>query len=276
MILVTGAGGNVGSAVVASLVARGAALRIGARRPDKVVAPRGGARSFAPAVRGCDALFLLRPPQIANVRQTLNPLIDAARLAGVRQVVFISVAGAGDNRLVPHYAVEQHLKQGPSSWTILRPGFFAQNFGDAYRHDIVRDDRVVVPAGQGHVAFIDVRDMGEVAADALLSPATHHGQTYTLTGPAAITFDEAARVLSRELGRTIRYDAATIPAYVVHLRRHKLPLAQIAVQTVLHVGLRWGQAEAVDPTLARLLNHAPRSFDEYVRDHRALWLKPTR
>jgi hypothetical protein len=60
-------------------------------------------------------------------------------------------------------------------------------------------------------------------------------------------------------------------AYVFHLRRRGLPFAQALVQTILHVGLRFGQAETVDDTLARLLGHPPRTLQTYVRDHRNLW-----
>jgi uncharacterized protein YbjT (DUF2867 family) len=227
--------------------------------------------TFAPACRGCDGLFLLRPPAVANTRKTLVPFLDVARAEGVRQVVFISVAGAGDNPMVPHHAVERHLRKGPNAWTILRPGFFAQNLGDAYRDDIARDDRLHVPAGSGRVTFVDVRDVAEVAVNSLLDPATHHEQTYTLTGPEPLTFDDAAAILTRALGRPIRYQPAAALAYVGHLRRRGLPMGQVIVLTLLHVGLRHGQAETVDPTLARLLDHPPRTLADYVRDHRDLW-----
>lgn len=201
----------------------------------------------------------------------MNPFLDVARQEGVPQVVFLSVAGAGDSPIVPHHAVEQHLRQGPPGWTILRPGFFAQNLGDAYREDIARDDHIFVPAGAARVSFVDVRDVAEVAAQALINPAQHQGQRYTLTGPSAVSFAQAAQVLSRELGRTIRYQPASIPAYALHLRRSGMPLTQVVVQTILHVGLRFGQAERVDNTLADLLSHPPRTLRDYVRDHRELW-----
>jgi uncharacterized protein YbjT (DUF2867 family) len=281
VILVTGSTGNVGSAVVAALTARGVPFRVGVR--EAPLASAGGTApsavplnlldrtTFAPAVAGCDALFLLRPPAIANTKETLVPFIDVAREAGVRQVVFVSVAGAASNPIVPHHAVEQHLQRGPMEWTILRPGFFAQNFGDAYRRDIVEDHRVYVPAGAGRVAFVDVRDMAEVAVAALVDPASHAGHAYTLTGQRAITFGEAARILSEALGRHIDYTPASIPGYVMHLRRRGLPLAQVVVQTILHAGLRFDQAAVPDDSLRQLLQRPPRTFAEYVHDHRGLW-----
>lgn len=71
--------------------------------------------------------------------------------------------------------------------------------------------------------------------------------------------------------RPIRYEAASIAGYVRHLHLRGLPLAQIAVQTVLHVGLRFGQSEKIEPTLERLLGRKPRTLAAYVRESVALW-----
>ena len=280
MVLVTGSSGSVGSAVVGCLRDRHIRFRICARKPD-ILLPRDDVEvvpfdfldpsTFHDAVRGCDAVFLLRPPAVSNTSTTLNPFLDVAWAQGVRQVVFLSVAGAANNPLVPHHAVENHLQLGPEGWTILRPGFFAQNLGDAYRDDIVHDHRLFVPAGSGRAAFVDVRDVAQVAVDALIDPASHRGRAYTLTGPEALSFADAACILSSELCRKIIYQPATIPAYFSHLRRRKLPFGQVLVQTILHVGLRFGQAKTVDDTLARLLGKNPRSLRTYVRDHRSLW-----
>jgi uncharacterized protein YbjT (DUF2867 family) len=281
-VLVTGALGNVGREVLRALAARGLEARAAdrsAERAREVLGPEADVvaldflepRTFAPALKGCDALFLLRPPAISDVKPTLNRLVDVAVASGVRHIVFLSVAGAGTNTLVPHHAVERHLEQSGTGWTLLRPGFFAQNLGDAYRRDIVEDGRLYVPAGGGSVAFVDVRDLAEVAARAFAAPEGHAGKAYTLTGPESLTFLEVAQLLTEALGVHVRYQAASVPGYMLHLWRRGLPTAQILVQTVLHTGLRFGQAERVDPTLARLLGHSCRTLSDYVRDHLSLW-----
>jgi uncharacterized protein YbjT (DUF2867 family) len=279
-ILVTGSTGNVGREVVRALVARGVPVRAAAFRAatdrgagvPTVALDYADRASYGPAVDGARGLFLLRPPPISNVKDTLNVLIDVARERGVEHVVFLSVAGADRLRYIPHYAVERHLERAGVRYTLLRAGFFAQNLGDAYREDIRVDDRLYVPAGRGKAAFVDVRDLAEVAALAFEQPDEHGGRAYHLTGGEAVAFDDVAALLSRALGRRVRYDRASLAGYLRHLRRRKLPWAQALVQLALHAGLRFGQAERVDPTLGRLLGRAPTTMARYIDDHRALWL----
>jgi uncharacterized protein YbjT (DUF2867 family) len=280
-VLVTGATGNVGRHVAEGLRRVGVSFVAGgtdAGRLRRVLGDGVATRhldladpgTYRSAVQGMRGLFLLRPPPIANVKVTLNVLIDEAIAAGVEHVTFLSVEGADRQRWVPHHAVERHLRGRGVSATMLRPGFFAQNLGDAYAADIRDHDELYVPAGGGCVCFVDVRDLGELAANTFVD-ASLRRQAWTLTGPAAVSFDEVAAALTAALGRTIRYRPASVPGYVLHLRRRHLPWMQVLVQTVLHVGLRRGHAALVDPALGQLLGRPPRALQQYVADHLALW-----
>lgn len=216
-------------------------------------------------------MFLVRPPAIADVHNTLNPFVDAARREGIDHIVFLSVAGAGKNRFVPHRAVEDHLRETGDRFTNLRPGFFAQNLQDAYRGDTIEDGRLYVPAGRAPVNWIDVRDVAEVAALVLGDPAGHRGASYTLTGPEPASWDQVARTLSEVLTREIRYVPASVAGYILHLLRRGRPLWAVAVQTVLHALLRFGRGAGVDPTLDRLLGRPGRTVETYIRDHASVW-----
>ncbi|MBL9100616.1 MAG: NmrA family NAD(P)-binding protein [Myxococcales bacterium] len=275
-ILVTGATGNLGRAALRALADLGVPARAGVRDPSRAPGPDVVALdfarpdTFASAVAGAGGLVLVRPPPIADVGPTLCALVDAAMAAGARRVVFLSVVGADRRGYVPHAKVERHLRAVGADWTFLRAGFFAQNLGDAYRADIRERDELFVPAGHGAAAFVDVRDLGEVAARAFVEPG-HVSVAHTLTGPEALTFAEVAALLTAALGRPIRYARPGVLAYARRERRRGLPWAQIAVQTLLHVGLRFGQARDVDPTLPRLLGRPARTLSRYIADLTALW-----
>ncbi|MBQ1074632.1 NmrA family NAD(P)-binding protein [Micromonospora sp. C31] len=280
-ILVTGAGGNLGTAVLQALASTGVPVRAAGTDPAALERQHPGIAAvrldfhdpatFAPALDGAGGLFLMRPPAIARVGPTLNALLDVAEQHRTGHVVFSSVAGADTNRVVPHHRVETRLRASALSWTILRPGFFAQNLADAYGTDIRHDHRIHLPAGRGRAAFVDVRDVGAAAAAVFADPAAHRGLGHLLTGPAALDFHQVAAILSRELGHTVRYEPASVIGYLRHVRRQGLPWPRALVQATLHTGLRRGQAQTVDPTLARLLGRAPRTLQDFVHDHRDTW-----
>ncbi len=283
----TGAVGNVGREVVRAIATRGRDLRAADLSVESIHAMHGddvdavqldyeAHETFEPALAGCDAVFLVRPPAIACMESTLLPFIDAAIASGVKHIVFLSCAGAATNKLVPHHAVEKHLLEKSVNHTFLRPGFFSQNLGAAYREDIATDGRLFLPAGKSRVAFVDIRDIAELAALVFEDPLAHENQAYECTGPEAFSFEETARLMTDVIRRPIRYEAASIAGYVRHLHVRGLPLAQIAVQTVLHVGLRFGQTAKIDPTLERLLGRRPRTLATYVRESADLWTPPKR
>lgn len=279
-ILVTGATGNVGRQVVEQCRARGLNVREASRltRNEAPSAARAhldfrDRRTWGPALVGCQSVFLLRPPAVSDMQTTLNPFIDAAYEAGVGHIVFLSVMGAERRSWVPHHAVEAHLRAARGSWTILRPGFFAQNLQDAYRRDIIEDGRVYVPAGNGKVAFLDVLDVGDACARIFRATRDFSGRTYTLTGPQTYEFSDVARILTEAVGRPIRYVRASAPGYLWHLvRRRGLPLTQAAIQTFLHWGLRRGDAKAVTDDVVQLLGRSAGTLEGYVARNVEQWM----
>lgn len=281
-VLVTGATGNAGSGVVAACLVRGLPVRAGVRG-SRSEGLADGAQAVAfdfadpstwdAALDGVQGVFLLMPPGLGNLKSTILPFIARIRERGAGPLIYMSVQGAETSRVLLHRTIEKALIAGPKDWTILRPGFFAQNLGGPYRQDIRDDSRILLPSGRARVAFIDIRDLGEAAAGIFADPGPHLGQAYALTGQESPSFQDVARILTEELGRPIRYEAASLPRYLRHLRgRRGLGWGQALLYARLHVGLRWGEGDRPRPDLPRLLGRAPRTMRDYARDHRALWL----
>ena len=184
-ILVTGATGNVGREVMRELAARGVDVRAavgggGATADDADAArlPAGAAEAvrfdftdpgtYAAAFDGVDRLFLMRPPHISNIKRDMRPAIEYAVAHGVRHVVFLSLLGAERNPILPHTKIEKLLMACGVNWTMLRCGFFMQNLNTTHLADIREHDDLFIPAGRGKTSFIDVRDIGAVAARILI------------------------------------------------------------------------------------------------------------
>ncbi|TVT55847.1 SDR family oxidoreductase [Amycolatopsis rhizosphaerae] len=277
MILVTGASGNVGSALLTHLRAEGVATRAAYRDPGKtaeanesgwqaVTLDLGQPETLAPALDGVDAVFLLGAMGPEQTAQELN-LVDAARAAGTR-VVKLSVWRA-DEGLTPiarlHRPAEQALSASGLSWTILRPNFYLQNF---LRQPSIRQaGEFSFPLVNAPISFVGAGDIARVAARVLTSDG-HDGRIYDLTGPEALTYVEAAEVFSGVLGRPVRYaELADDQARVAMLNRG---MPEFYVDALIEVAraYRNGGADAVTSTVPDLTGRAALRLADFVRQNR--------
>jgi uncharacterized protein YbjT (DUF2867 family) len=281
MILVTGALGNVGAEVVKSLQAGGHAVRAGDLDVAKLRERNGDAagavtldfgrpETFAPALAGVKRLFLMRPPQITDVKRYLFPFLDAAQAAGVEQVAFLSLIGVEQNRRVLHYKVEQYLRASTLRWTFLRASFFMQNLSGTHRAEIRERGELYVPVGRGKTSFIDVRDIGAVAA-AALSQAGHDNTAYDLTGPAALDYYEVAAILSEVLGQPIVYRNPSVPAFLWRTLRGGTAPPFALVMVYLYTQTRRGMSAFVTGEVGRLLGRPPITLSQFATDYRQVW-----
>src|SRR6266545_6267959 len=207
VILVAGATGHVGSQLVRLLAEGGTPARALIHSPDKA-APiqRLGLETalgdfeqtdtLDAAMAGCDHLFLLSPPSPRQPEQEQH-VIDAARRAGVAHVVKLSAPGADPHAPVVfgrwHAQIEQYLAQSGLAHTLLRPGYFMQNFLMSAQ-PVAEQGVLYGMTGEGRVGYIDARDIAAVAARVLTSPG-HQGTSYTLTGPESLSAAEVAERL---------------------------------------------------------------------------------
>jgi uncharacterized protein YbjT (DUF2867 family) len=225
-------------------------------------------------LQGVESLFLLRPPQISDIKRYIAPLLIAAKQAGVRHVVFLSLYGVEERTQTPHFAIEQLLRTSGMNWTFLRPSFFMQNLTTTHREEILRRDEIFVPAGNGKTNFVDARDIGEAAALILSAPNAHREAAYNLTGKHSYTYGDIANILSGEIGRHITYSQPSkLNFFWQKYVRERLPLSFVLVMLYLYHQTVIGKADGYSPDLERLLGHESRSFEEFAHQHRELWLR---
>ncbi len=276
-ILVIGATGTVGSSVVTRLLSDGEPVRaavqdLGETVPDGAQPVRfdfAEPATWEAALSGVDRMFLIRPPAVSDVKRYLRPVIGRAADQGLRQVVFLSVMGV--NRFLPHWQVERDLEASGLPHTFLRPAFFAQNLLTAHRRDIVDHDRIRLASGDGRTSFVDTRDVADVAALALRDPATHAGAAYTLTGPAALSWQQVADLLSARLGRPIEYQRIWLPRLRRELLHEGLAPAYVNVQLVINAVAALGLAGTVTTHVRELLGREALTLEQFIDDHAASW-----
>jgi uncharacterized protein YbjT (DUF2867 family) len=282
-ILVIGATGNVGREVVKSLHARGYNARAAAsseksftRLPEeaaeKVVFDFAKPETIAPAFAGIKKMFLMRPPAISDIETYIKPVIDYAAENGVEQIAFLSLMGVEEKSYVPHYKVEQFMKESGVPYTFLRAGFFMQNLDTTHRADIVEYDDIFIPAGNAKTAFVDARDLGAVAAHVLTTPG-HKDKAYDLTGKESLTYDEVAEIFTETLGRKITYSRPSLLRFARRMKKRGYPWGYVVVTAGLYLSTRRGSAETIADDMAQLLLREPLTMRQYVADYADVWRK---
>jgi uncharacterized protein YbjT (DUF2867 family) len=272
MILVTGATGLNGSAVIRKFVRRGQPVRAlvrSAGKPASWDAPvtvevvEGDMRrpqTLDKALDGVERVLMISSAD-AHLAEAQLSFIDAAKQADVRHIVKFSGLGAALDSSFRfgriHAEIEQYLEQSGMAWTHLRPSQFMQVY---FREvpAITSEGTISLPLGDTRLAPVDVEDIAK-AAFALLHGDGHEGKRYEMTGPEALTMTEVAQRISAVVGRTVRY-IAIAPE---EMRR-----------TLLARGIPPVFAEAMDELFTLRRNGGPESGVN-LSTHEALGIRPT-
>ena len=216
-ILVTGASGNVSSALIANLVDKGASVRGLVRDESKgeslkdsgvevVIGNLNDQGSIEKALEGIEKVFLLTPVG-EDAPQLAKNVIDAALKQGSPYIVRMSAVGAASDapsrNSRAHAETEADLKNSGLPYTILKPHFFMQNMMMA-AESIASEGKIYMPFKDGKLGMVDIRDIADVAA-VILTEEGYEGKTYTPSGPKSISLSEVAAAFSSALDKEVNY-----------------------------------------------------------------------
>jgi uncharacterized protein YbjT (DUF2867 family) len=280
MILVFGVTGTTGGALARELARRGQAMRGVTRDPDRarkmlgdlrlelVKADLGKAAALEAAMEGVERMYLVSPSHPDEVKHQ-TAAIEAARKAGVQQVVKLSVMGASDDSPVrllrEQREIEKAVEASGMAWTVLRPQYFMQNTL-RFAESIAKTGSFSVPMGDAAIAMIDVRDIASVAAAALTEDG-HEGRVYEITGPEALTFMEVAEKLSSVLDRPVEYREVSTEAARKRMLESGLPEWNVTGMIELVEDYRRGNGTKVTQTVRDVTGREPYTYEQFARDH---------
>ncbi|RKN45722.1 NmrA family NAD(P)-binding protein [Streptomyces hoynatensis] len=262
-VLVASGTGKTGRRVAARL----AGARIGTRNPagrDAVAFDWSRPESWGPALDGVEAAYLAYYPDI-TAPEAADALGAFARLAaarGVRRLVLLSGRG-----MEGAAAAERAVREAGTGWTVLRASWFAQNFSEEFLVHEVRAGEFTLPAVPGLVEpFVDAEDIADVAAAALTAPdGAHAGRVYELTGPRALSLEEAAARISAAAGREVRYRPSAPGAYAGLLAAQGLPPEVAGLLSELFSQVLDGRNAAPTGDVEAVLGRPAREFTAYAR-----------
>ena len=273
-VLVTGGTGKTGRRVADLLRQRGATARIATRSPngsDQVRFDWTHADSFAGAIDGVQAVYMVAPTGAAEPLDVMRPFIDQAIRAGVQRLVLLSSSMLEEGGPLMG-AVHAYLKAEAPGWTVLRPSWFMQNFSEAQHLDTIRAEGRIYSATQdGRVSFIDAGDIAAVAVEALLDNDFANGDLI-LTGPETVSYDEVARLISASSGRPVAHHRLSIGDLTTRFEAIGIPSGFAQALSGMDGAIAHGAEDRVTDTVRTVTGRKPKPFAEFVQENRARWV----
>jgi uncharacterized protein YbjT (DUF2867 family) len=275
MILITGASGSVGKAVLQEASRKALKVRgmfrskeEAAKAPsgcETVLADYSDRQSLRNALNGVASVYVVCSP-IPQLVELESNMLEACKESGVKHVVLNSAIGAGDYaKSFPswHRKVEDKLKATGLSYTILRPNGFLQNIV-TYNAPSIRSQGLFCAAmGDAKVSYLDVGDIAVMAVKALQG-GVHAGKTYELNGPEAISNQELAKRISKAAGRTVNYVDIPESAQREAMLGLGMPEWQVTALLDLQQYYKQGRGAKTDGLLRSLIEREPVTLDQYL------------
>ena len=286
-ILITGATGNVGLSTLKLLESRnypGVEVVAAVRDIERARKIEGISdcnfchfefdepASHDKALEGVTQIVLIRPNQVSDVSKHIFPFLAKAEKFGVKHIVFVSIVGAEKNRIFANHRTENHIKKLSIPSTILHSSLYMQNLSTLHRIDIRDHDKINIPAGQGSVNYIDVRDVAEVIVATLMNPVDEN-RAYELTGPEPLDFYQIAKMFSSELGREIKYSRPSTIRFVRQKMLDKKQLLYVVTLSLLYSSARVGKMKYSNDVFHSVTGHDPRTLADFIHEYRDCWIK---
>jgi NAD(P)H dehydrogenase (quinone) len=281
MILVTTATGHLGTATIDQLLSKNvpASEIAGLVRDEKKAADlvaRGislrkgdyhDAASLQAAFQGIDTLVFISSGSIHDRVAQHRNVVDAAKAAGVKSIIYTSVLKASENlKFIPaidHYHTENFLKESGIAYTFFRNTFYIEVL-PGLLGGALQNGQWYYAAGNGKANFAARADMAEAIANVAIAPAAHANKIYEIAGNHSYTFHQIADVISRVTGKTIQYIPVSADALKEGMKQAGVPEAYIPMYASIADGISAGDLDSEDATLEKLLQRKPATLEAYL------------
>jgi uncharacterized protein YbjT (DUF2867 family) len=284
-VLITGATGTVGSEVVKQLSTDTSDINIKAaihsvqnakkvlqyERVETVQIDYNKPETLATAFKDADKLFLLTHPSPMTVEHESN-LVAEARKSGIRHIVKQSIMGADLKADVEamrlHRQSEKIIEESGIPYTFLRPNEFMQGFINFQGPTIKSNNAFYLPAEDAKVSIVDVRDIAAVAKQTLITNNDkHNNKTYLITGPEALSYYQAADILSNATGKKISYVNVSDEEARGALKEEGMNDWLINTILELYGYFRKGYASQISYAIEQVTGKKPITFIQFAKDY---------
>ena len=282
MILVTGATGQLGTAVIQTLLEKTSANQIAALVRDeskasaikeKGVDIRVGSyddmASLDQAMQGVETVLLIAGTDEEKRLQQHQNVVDAAKKVGVQSVAYTSRSLKDRNTLANklmegHFQTEDYLKASGLNYAIFRDVLYMDTIPQFVGSEKVFETGINLPTGHGRVPFALRSEMGEAIAHVLLE-SDRSNRIYKLTGSKSYSFDDVAATLTDLSGKAVSYTPIEKSAFEAQMKERGVPEMMIERVTGFLTDIKNGQEAEVSPDLESLLGRKPASLREGLK-----------
>ncbi|MEU8440087.1 MULTISPECIES: NAD(P)H-binding protein [Streptomyces] len=269
-VLVTGSTGKTGRRVVARLRELGVETRAASRSGETRFDWEDPA-TWVPALEGAAAVYIV---PLDTAPSPTPAFVEQAVAAGVRRLVLLSARGVNVPGYFgpgvyedggPHLHGEEAVRSSGLAWTILRPGWFAQNFSEGVFLDGVRAGELTLPVGDGEAAYIDTDDIAAVAVAALTEDG-HDSEEYELSGPRALGVADVLDEIAKVTGVRASYAPAEEAVYREGLVAYGMSEVEASLWMAALEPIRTSREAPLKDGVHRALGRPPRDIADVFRD----------
>ena len=273
-IAVTGVTGNLGGMVSRLCKKNGIEVRNLARNVEKAE-KLGFSNVFksnydksgdtVKSLEGIEVLFMVSGSENPNRVQQHKDFIDAAKIAGVSHVIYLSFYNASKNSIFTlgrdHYATEEYIKENGFKYTFLRDNFYADFFVDLCKEY----GEIKGPAGNGKVSAVVRSDVSEVAAKILENPGKWENQTLNMTGPEELSMTEIVKAVNEYFGKEIKYIEETVEEAYESRKIWKAEQWEYDSWVSTYTAIAENEQSGISNDIEKVLGRKATSLAEYLK-----------
>ncbi|OMQ11867.1 NmrA family transcriptional regulator [[Flexibacter] sp. ATCC 35103] len=261
-ILVLGSNGKTGRRVVERLEkTENIEIRLGSRN-EKIPFDWEKPETWQKVLEDIEMVYITFQPDLAipSAADSIEKFTKLATESGVQKMVLLSGRGEKEAQIC-----EGIVKTNAKNWTIVRASWFNQNFSESIFLDPVLVGIVALPRAEALEPFIDADDIAEVVTVSLLEEK-HNKQTYELTGPRLLSFEQAVNEIANASGRNITFQGLSLAEYIKILREYQVPEDQIWLVNYLFEQVLDGRNSSITSDVEKVLGRKAKDFSAYATE----------
>jgi len=227
--------------------------------------------SLVEAFQGVEKLYFVSGSDIANRLKQHENVVNAAKAAGVKHVVYTSFIRKNETGSSPismvsesHIKTEKWVKESGITYTILKHNLYADMVPIFIGGQVLETGSIYLPAGDGKAAFALRDDMAEVGS-VILTTDGHENKEYDITADTSVSYSDIAFMISEITGKTISYISPSPEEFTKTMTEAGVPTEYVELFTGFSEAIEQGEFDKTGNTIEALIGRKPVSVKQFLQ-----------